>query len=373
MRRTCAIARAEWIHNLRDARSLFVILALPVLLLLLYGYGINYDLRNIPFAVWDLDSSPVSRDVIQSLIQSDYFSLREVITDRHRVDELLEGSRVVFVLVLPPDLERLLGANRTAHVQVILDGSDTTRANVAQGYIEAALLQYSSRLLANFALRNNTNMAAPFGVRTTILYNPGLNSTAFIVPGLIAILLTILSSLLTSTAVVREREWGSFESLVTSPVSAPNIMLGKLAPYALIAFIDVVLSVVAGALIFHVIPAGSVVLLFTVSFLYLLASLSIGLFFSTIARNQQMAILLAMLSTLLPTTLLSGFAFPIRSMPVFLQVISQVIPATHFLIIIRSIYMKGSGLLILWPRILGLALIAFALLQLAAHRFRKRL
>jgi ABC-2 type transport system permease protein len=373
MRRTLAVARAEWIHNVRDRRSLLVILILPVLLLLLYGYGINYDLRSIEFAVWDLDASPLSRAIVQSFVQSGYFSLHSSVLNQREVDDLLARSEVAFVLVVPPDLTERTGANRATHLQVLINGADTTRASVAQGYIEAALLQASVGISRLKAQRLGLELPPQVDLRTTILYNPGLKSTRFIVPGLIAVLLTILASLLTSTAVVREREWGSFESLIASPVRAPDIMIGKMIPYVGIAFVDVLLSVLTGAFIFHVVPAGSITLLLIVSSLYLLASLSIGMFFSTIVRTQQLAILITMLVTLLPTTLLSGFAFPLRSMPLPLQFISNIIPATHFLIIIRGIYLKGSGLAVLWPRIAILALFTTALVALAARRFKKRL
>lgn len=373
MSRLLAVARTEWIHNLRDKRSLFVILVLPVVLLLLYGYGINYDLRDVPFAVQDLSGTTQSRDLIQSLIRTGYFSLREVITNQQRIGELVDRGDVVFVLVIPPDFQRLLGAGRAAPVQVILNGGDTTRAGIAASYIQGALQDYSSRLLAEYVARQGSSGAAPFEVRTTILYNPALDSTRFIVPGLIAILLTILAGLLTSTAVVREREWGSFETLISSPPRPADIMLGKLAPYIVIAFVDVVLSILTGVLVFHVVPVGSVALLLFVSFLYLVASLSLGLLFSTIAKTQQLAILLAVLTTLLPTILLSGFVFPIRSMPLFLQFISNFVPATHFLIVIRGIYLKDAGLHVLWARVLILALFSVVLLLMAGRRFKKKL
>lgn len=373
MSRLLAIARAEWIHNLRDPRSLFVILILPVVLLLLYGYGINYDLRDIPFAVEDLSGTAASRDLLQALIRTGYFILHEDITQQRRVPEVLDRGEVVFVLVIPPDFDRLLGAGRPAPVQVLLDGADTSRASIAQGYIQGALQDYSNRLLVEYLLAHGASANEPFEVRTTILYNPALDSTHFIVPGLIAILLTILSALLTSTTVVREREWGSFETLISSPARPSDIMLGKLAPYVAIAFVDVLLSVLTGAFVFRVVPAGSFSLLLLVSILYLLASLSVGLLFSTVARTQQLAILLAILSTLLPTVLLSGFVFPLRSMPVLLQLISNLIPATHFLIIIRGIYLKGAGLAVLWPRVLILGLFTVVLILTAARRFKKRL
>ena len=367
------IAWAEWLHNRRDPRSLIVIAALPVVLLLLYGYGINYDLDHIPFAVYDLDGSKLSRDLINQFQQSRHFSLTEVVTQRSRLGDLLERGKVVFVLALPADLSRTVGAGRAATVQMVLNGADTTRANVALGYVEGALLDFSRKLGAEFARRQGVVSTPAFSVRPTILYNPGLESTRFIVPGLIALLLTILASLLTSTCIVREREWGSFETLVASPVRAYDILIGKMIPYVVIASVDVVLSVAAGKLVFGVSPVGSMGLLLGVSTLYLLASLAIGVLFSVVARTQRVAILAAMLATLLPTVLLSGFAFPIRSMPLVLQGISNVLPATHFLIIIRSIYLKGAGLAILWPRIAALAGFTILVLLIAAVRFRKRL
>jgi ABC-2 type transport system permease protein len=372
-RRTLAIARAEWIHNRRDIRSLAVIVALPVVLLLLYGYGINFDLDNIPFAVFDLNGSERSRELIEQFRKSRYFQLYEVIHDQRRIAPLLDAGEVVFVLVIPPDFGRVLGAGREASVQVVMDGADTTRANVATGYIESAILDHSAKLGVQYAQRQGLQTGGRLTVRPTVLYNADLKSVRFIVPGLIAVLLTLLAALLTSTCVVREREWGSFESLVTSPARAPEILVGKMIPYVLIAFGDVVLCVVAGKLIFGVWPVGSVALLLGISVLYLLASLSIGLIFSVVARTQQLAILFAMLVTLLPTILLSGFAFPRRSMPLVLQAISNLFPATHFLHVIRSIYLKGTGLEMLWPQVAILAMFTVGLVFLAAKRFRKQL
>lgn len=372
-RRLGTVARAEAIHNLRDGRSLFVMFILPVVLLLLYGYGINYDLRHVPFVVWNLDRTAVSRDLLQRLTSSEYFDLRGTVHDQREIAYLLDRGEVVFAMVLPPDLGQKLGAGRPARVQVILDGADTTRANVAIGYIEAALLDYSSRLVADYARRQGLTPPTAPGVRPVILYNADLKSTRFIVPGLMAILLTLLAGLLTSTCIVREREWGSFETLVTSPAQPPEILLGKIVPYVVIAFVDTLVSIAVGALVFHVVPVGDWGLLLLASFLYLLASLAIGIFFSTVSRTQRVAILITTLVTLVPTVQLSGFAFPVRSQPLFLQFVSSVIPATHFLVIIRSLYLKGAGLAILWPRVLTLLVFTVLLVGLAARRFRKQL
>lgn len=368
-----AVARTESVHNLRDVRSLFVIVVLPVVLLLLYGYGINYDLRNVPFAVQDLDRTEVSRDLVQHLVSSGYFRLHQVITDRRQIAESLERAAVVFVLVIPPNMGRELGAGRPAKIQVLVDGADTTRATVAVGYIEGALLAFSGKLGVEYLSRQGLPATGDVAVRPVVLYNADLKSVRFIVPGLMAILLTLLSGLLTSTCIVREREWGSFESLVTSPALPPEILVGKILPYVVIAFADTLLSIGAGALIFGVVPVGSRLLLLLTSFLYLLASLAIGIFFSTVMRTQRLAILTTTLVTLVPTIQLSGFAFPIRSQPFVLQVISSLIPATHYLIIIRSLYLKGAGLPVLWPRVLALLVFTVVLVAMAARRFRKQL
>ena len=346
-RRLLAIAHAEWVHNLRDPRSLFVIVALPIFMLLLYGYGINYDLRNIPFAVQDLDGTETSHQLLQRFLSSGYFSLREVLTDRARLPVLLDRGEVTFALLLPPGLSRELGAGRPAQVQIVLDGGDTMRANVAAGYIEGVVRGFSADLASDYLTREGLALPAAVTVRPTLLYNPDLKSVRFIVPGLIATLLTVLAALLTSTCLVREREWGSFESLVASPVQAREILLGKMAPYVAFAFADVLLCMAVGRWVFGVIPVGSVPLLLSISVLYLIASLSLGLLFSTLARTQQMAILLAMLSTLLPTILLSGFVFPLNSLPAPIRLVSNIVPATHFLIVIRAVYLKGVGLAVL--------------------------
>lgn len=372
-RRVLALARAEWIHNRRDLRSLIVILILPVVLLLIYGYGINFDIDNLPFAVYNLDDTQDARDLVSFFDQNRYFSLREMIYDRSRIEELMDQGAVVFVLVIPPDLGQRLGAAQTATVQVVADGSDTTRSNVALAYIQGALQDYSLQLSGEYLNRRGQTAQLPFSLHPTFLYNPGLESTQYIVPGLIAILLTLLAALITSTSIVREREWGSFESLVASPVRPLEIMVGKLLPYIAIAFADVLLSIIAGRVIFGVSPSGSVALLLGASVLYLLASLSIGLLFSVIARTQQLAILLAMLITMLPTILLSGFVFPLRSIPMAIRVVSYLIPATHFLQVIRGLYMKAAGFSSLWPQLLVLTGFAVGLVILAALRFQKRL
>lgn len=372
-RRMLTVARTEWIHNIRDVRSLFVVAALPVVLLLLYGYGISFDIDNIPFAVWDQDGSETGRDFIERFRSNRYFNLHEVLQDRHRADELLDSGEVVFVMVIPPDFGSDLGAGRHVDVQILMDGADNTRGQSARGYIESLVSEYSADLATEYLSRSGAKMNVPFTVAPTILFNPALESRFFIVPGLIAVILALLSSLLTSTCIVRERELGSFEALVVSPAGAAEIMVGKILPYVLIAFVDVLLCIFIGWAVFGVAPVGSLIFLALVGGLYLSACLAIGLFFSAIAHSQQFAIVLTMMTTMLPTILLSGFVFSYRSMPFALRIISNMIPATHFLVIIRSIYLKGAGPFVLWPHIIVLLVFTVLLVAAAARAFRKSL
>jgi len=376
VRRMLAVARAEWAHNRRDARSLAIIVALPVLLLLIYGYGINFDLRHLKFAVQDLDRTEHSADLVNRLAKSDYFTLSRVIQDTRDIDSLMEAGAVRFVLVIFPGFGSELAAGRPAQVQVLLDGADSTTASTALGYLERLIGQYSLELTTRWATRRGVPASAvrpALQVEPRVLYNPELRSVNFIVPGLIAVILTLLAALLTSGCIVREREGGSFEALAASPIGPAEIVLGKLLPYAAISFVDIVLCIVAGWLLFGVAPVGDLVALLGISMVYLIASLSVGLMVSSLARSHQVATLIAFLTTMLPVLLLSGFVFPLRSMAVPLQVIAQIIPATHFLIVIRGIYLKGAGITAFGPRVAALAVIALAVVVLSAMSFRKTL
>jgi ABC-2 type transport system permease protein len=370
------VARAEWLHNRRDLRSLGIMICLPVMLLLLYGYGINFDLQHLEFAVQDLDRTEQSADLVNRLVRSRYFALTRAIADNHEIDELIEAGAVRFVLVILPGFGETLAAGRPARVQVLVDGADSTTASIALGYLDGLVRAHSLQLTRRWAARRGVppSAAAPaLEVEPRVLYNPELRSVNFIVPGLIAVILTLLAALLTSGCIVREREGGSFEALAASPIAPVQIVLGKLLPYAAISFVDIVLCMVVGWLLFGVAPVGDKAALLAVSAVYLIASLSIGLLVSSLARSHQVATLVAFVTTMLPTMLVSGFVFPVRSMPVVLQAIAQVIPATHFLVVIRGIYLKGAALSAFGPRVAALAGIALALVVITAKKFRKSL
>ncbi len=376
VRRMLAIASAEWRHNYRDPRSLTVVIMLPVLLLLLYGYGVNFDLRELKFAVYDLDRTERSADLVNRLARSDYFTLTEAIEDRARIDQLIEQGRVRFVMVIHPGFGEELGAGRHAQVQILLDGADSTTASTALGYIEGLMRIYSADVRVQYATRAGIpagRLAPPLTVEPRVLYNPELRSVNFILPGLIAIILTLLAALLTSGCIVREREAGSFESLAAAPIASLEIILGKLLPYAIISFADIILCIAVGWVLFGVVPAGDLVALLAVSLIYLIASLAIGLLISSVARTHQIATMVAFIATMLPAMLLSGFVFPLRSMPLPLQAVAQALPATHFLIVIRAIYLKGAAFAVYGPRVLALLAISLVLVGLSAKKFKKDL
>lgn len=373
-RRVWAMARKEWTQIRRDPRSLAVAILLPFVLLMVMGFGVDFDLKSLPFAFCDLDGSRQSRLLREALTQSDRFSLVASVPSPARGEELIRRGKCLFVIVVPPGMERDLAAGASPAVQVLLDGADSNTASVAKNYLDAALGTYSARALRD--ARENAGLSgtgAGLTVARKALYNPSLESRQFIVPGLIVLILVILGALLTSGTVVREKERGTFETLAASPVRPVEVLLGKLLPYVCIGMVDVAIAISTGALVFHVYIAGSLGLFLACSFVFLLAALAVGLFISTVAAREQVAMLLAIITTLLPAILLSGFAYPIRNMPLLLQAIARVIPATHFLIIIRNIYLKGVGLGVFWVHVVVLIIIAAGLFVLAAKRFRKQL
>lgn len=364
------------LHLIRDPRSLAAAFGLPVALILLYGYAVNLDVEDLPFAVVDHDVTQTSRRMIECTSRIPGFRYLGTIASDSDAERLFEGREASAVLVIPRGFASSLARGEPSTVQVLLDGTNATTAQIALGYTQGALARAGRTLVEEQAARTGLARAlhaSPIDVRMRVLYNPSLKSQFFLVPGLIAIVLMLLSALLTSGVVVRERERGSFELLASSPVSAPELVMGKLTPYLAIASFDVVLAVGAGWLVFGVEPRGSLPLLFVLSLVFVATTLAIGLLVSCLARTQQVAMLVALVSMAVPTMLLSGFVFPVRNMPVPLRLLSEVLPATHYVTIMRAIVLKGVGLTVVaWPAV-KLSLIAAVLVVAAARSFRKRL
>ncbi len=374
--RTGIIAWKEFIQIGRDWRTLAVVVVLPVLMLILYGYAINFDLRHIALGVQDEDRSPAARRLVDAFSRGENFAVTENITSPGAATRALDAGDVRAVLVIPRGYAEDLAGGRTAVVQLLVDGADSTSATTTIGYAGAIVREHSGATTLA-ALRRRGLLARdgfpPLELRARFWYNPEQRSVNYIVPGLIAVILMMLSTLLTALTVVRERERGTIEQLIVSPLKSYELILGKLVPYALIAFLDVLLVMGAGRMLFGVRVVGSIPLLLALSALYLVSALGIGLLISVISPTQQTAMTIGMLSSQLPTMLLSGFLFPVRAMPQVVQWLTNLIPARHFLVIVRGIFLKGNGLAQLWPQVLLLAGIAALTLGLASRKFRKKL
>lgn len=370
--RTWIIAWKEFKQISRDPRMLIVAVLLPIAMLLIYGYAINLDVRHVKLAVYDQNYSRESRDIVEAFARSSYFDVVTYLTSPQQVNRALDTGKVKVVIVIPARFSRDLASGRKAEVQILVDGSDSTNASTAIGYV-GSLMQQESARIALKVVPIAKSAVVPIDLRTRYWYNPELKSVNFIVPGLIAVILSMLAALLTSVTVVRERERGTIEQLIVSPVKSHEIMIGKLVPYVIIAFADVLLVLIAGTLIFHVPMQGSPLLVLILSGFFVVASVGIGLFISVISPSQQIAMMAANIMTQLPAILLSGFMFPLSSMPKFIQILAMAIPAAHFIKILRSIFLKGSGFSLLWQSSLFLLLVAIVMLAASSLAFKKKL
>ena len=369
-----SIIRKEFIQISRDPRTLYIIIAIPVVQLFLLGYTATTDVRNVPLAVLDQDRSPASRRLLDAYRAADYFRVAFDVDNEAEIRQLIDDGEAGAGLVLPPDYSERLLAGKTAHLAFVLDGSDP---NVASTSLAAAQLigqAHSNQITFDRIERRGLGSAVQpaLDVRAQVWYNPDLVSAYFMVPALIGLILQLLTSMLTATAIVRERERGTIEQLIVTPIRSGELILGKITPYVLIAFFDTIEVLAVGTFWFKVPIRGSLGLLLGLSGLFLVSSLGIGLVISTIARTQQEAMMLTWF-TLLPTVFLSGFFFPLAAMPPVLRAISYLIPVRYYLEIIRSVLLKGIGAASLGQEIAALAIFGVVTMTAAALRFRKRL
>jgi ABC-2 type transport system permease protein len=345
-----------------------------MLLLFMFGYALTLDVDRVPLVVWDQSNSPASRDFVSSFSGSRYFSLVGYAERYRTIERSIDSRKALIALVIPPDFGRLVAAGGTARVQAIVDGSDSNTATIALGYAEFLTTAYAERLsLETFARRSGENLNQPQKVDPRVWFNADMLSRNAIVPGLIAVIMMVVAALLTSLTVAREWETGTMEQLIATPVTASELLLGKLVPYFCIATFDLTLSLLASRYIFHVPFRGERPLLLFMTLLFLFVALSLGLLISVTARSQFLSSQIAMVATLLPAFLLSGFIFPIENMPTVLQLVTFLIPARYFVTILRGIYLKGVGLSVLWPEALFLAFFGMVVMVVAVRKFRKKL
>ncbi len=368
LRRTAAMAAKEALHLSRDRQAVYMALGMPVLLLVLFGYAVTFDLQRLPLAVDDQDRSPASRRLVQAFTASGAFEVVGQVGVQQAEDSLRRGE-VKAVLHLPAGLDRELRRGRPAGLQLVLDGADGNTAAIAMGYAAGVVQAEAERVLRQAGVAG----ALPLGARVWARFNPAMESAKYIVHGLIAMILAIMAVLLTSLTVAREWERGSMEQLFATPVGRLEIVLGKLGPYLVLGMVQVLLVVTVGCWLFDVPIRGSLVFLFGASALFLACMLGQGLLISVLTRSQMVSVQVGMLSSMLPTLLLSGFIFPIENMPAFLQALTYVFPARYFVTIIRGVMLKGAGLEALWAPLLALAGLAALLVVVSTLRFRRRL
>ena len=375
MRRFRAMIKKEILHMLRDPRTLIFIFVMPVLQLLLLGYANNTEVKNVPTVIFDQSNSKGSRALLDSFQVTGYFSFDYVASTDAQVNDLIGSGKVKVGIIIPSSYTTDLLSGTPAQVSVVIDGSDPTIASAVLSV--ATLVGQSHGISLRFqqlALlgRSGISAVSPVDVRTRVLYNPDLLGAYNIVPGLIAMILFQTATSLTALSIVRERERGTIEQLIVTPIRNWELILAKIFPYILVSFADMILILLIGTLWFHVPIRGSLLLLFAMTGLYLLPTLGLGLLISTFARTQQQAQLMTM-PILLPAMMLSGFIFPVSSLPVFLQFVGNLFPLTYFIYILRSIVVKGVGIQMIIPQTIALVVFAIVLLGAAALRFRKKL
>lgn len=360
------IARKEMYHILRDPRSLIIIFAMPVLMTFLYGFAINLDIENVNLAIMDFDRTPESRDLTQDFYESTYFSPPSDSLDYHDPEQILRRREASGILIIRDGFGEAVKNQRAFSLGLMVDGSDNLLAAAVQAYSHGVLGEYlKDQVPPNVALPGIT-------VSKDILFNPDLKSSHFFVPAIVAIILIMISALLTSITIAREKETGTMEQLLVAPVSPRQIILGKVLPYILIAFIDGMLVILFAKLTFGVPFEGSFLLLMFFTAIYVSASLSVGILVSSMVKTQQVAMMLALVITMLPSIMLSGFIFAVRMMPVPLQVISTIVPATYYITATRGILLKGSNLHDLGLQAVVLLGLMAVLILIATKRFNTR-
>ena len=372
--RLLAVARKEVLQIVRDLRSLLIVVIMPVTLMLLFGYGVNLDLKNLPLYIDDQDGSQQSQDLLKHFQASQYFHIVRVVDRSTTLTRALNDGHAKMALVIPWNFSRRLASGSPAHVQALVDATDDNSANILIGYAQAVVQDYSSQVELGWMQRHGQAVPpAPIGIQTRTWYNEDLESSAFIVPGVLALVMSVIGAFLTSLTIAREWERGSMEQLISTPVTAMEIMFGKLAPYFLLGMFDVAVCALIAIAWFHVPFRGSYLTLAFSSALFMVVVLSLGFLISVLARNQFAASQIALLVTFLPAFLLSGFLFAIEQMPLVLQWITRILPVRYYVSLLKQIFLKGTPTSMLMADLVPLAVFSLVLAAIATHSFHKRL
>lgn len=373
-RRIWAVARKEGIHIIRDWRSLVMGIAIPILLLVLFGYALTLDVDEVPLVVWDQSSTQASRDFISRFEGSPYFALRRFVQTYAEVERAIDAGEALVALVIPVDFAMDVESGRVARAQAIVDGSDSNTATIVLGYVETVVRTYNQDLAIEQAARTSgRTVTVPLDLRPRVWFNADMESKNYIIPGLIAVIMMVIAAMLTSLTVAREWETGTMEQVISTPLKGPELILGKLLPYFSIGMLDVLVAVLMGEFLFEVPLRGNVALLFGMAAVFLAGALSLGMLISIVTKAQLLASQLAMVVTFLPAFLLSGFMYDISNMPNVIQAITHVVPARYFVSLLKGIYLKGIGLELLMMEAALLAVFGLLVLLAANLVFKKKM
>jgi ABC-2 type transport system permease protein len=357
----------EFYHIFRDIRSMIILFGMPVVQVLLFGFAISTEVKNAPVAILDHSKDYVTHQLTNKILSSGFFIRGDEIRNEQQIHEILRKGKVKEIIIFESNFARNLEKNQEAKIQLIADASDPNTANLIVNYTSAIINNYQQEYYRDFAL------PVEISAESQMLYNPGLKSVFMFVPGIITILLMLISAMMTSISIAREKELGTMEVLLVSPLRPIQIVTGKVLPYVLLAFVNAVTILVMSYFIFGMPIKGSLVLLLLESILFVIMALSLGIFISTVSHSQQMAMMLSMFALMLPTILLSGFIFPIENMPLVLRVLSNIMPPRWFIIIIKAIMLKGLGIAYIWKETLIILGMALFFIALSIRKFKIRL
>ncbi len=368
------IIKKEFQQFRRDPKMFGLILISPIIQLIFLGYATNFDVKVVHTTIFDMNRTEASRMFIDNFKSSGYFSFDYYVDSYKELQKNIENGKSILGLVIPEDFQKKLNKNEPEKIQAIFDGSDGNTASISAGYVNAIVMNYSKNILVEKQMKSGSKLPASLmETETRVWYNPELKTRNFMVPGIVGLLIMIVTLLLTSLAVVKEKEIGTMEQIIVTPIKPYQLILGKLIPFGILGLVSVVIVLTAMVLIFGIPIRGSITFMFFASFLYLLSTLGLGLFVSTISKTQQQAMMLAIFVVMLPMIYLSGFAFPIENMPKIIQLTTYFIPMRYFTTIIRGIILKGTGFAELWKELLMLLIMGIAILYLSSLRFRKKL
>ena len=367
MKRFLAFVKKEFRHIFRDYRTMLMLFAMPIAQILIFGYVISNDIKNAKIGILDHSKDAVTREITQKLLASGYFLANAELTTENDIEPAFKKEQIKMAVVFPPNFAQNLERDQNVQVQLIADASDVNSANLLVNYASGIIQKYQMQI------KGNTPSGIILNSEVRMLYNENLDGVYMSVPGIMGMILILVSAMMTSLSITREKEYGSMEVLLISPLNPLQIILGKVTPYVTLAFINAVSILALGVFLFGVPIVGSLALLLFACFLYILLGLSLGIFFSTIAKNQQVAMFLSLFALMLPTVLLSGFIFPIANMPLPLRILSGILPPKYFIIVIKAIMLKGVGITVIWKELLIMCGYIVLFVALSVKKFKIRL